>query len=57
MRLELLSTVREGVADVFGQRYELDVEVTTEAGTATVRSGWIVRTDEAFPRLVTPYVL
>ena len=47
----------EGDADAFGRRYMLDVEVTTDAGTATVRSGWIVRTDEAFPRLVTCYVL
>lgn len=52
-----VAEVIEGDADAFGRRYVLDVEVTTEAGTATVRSEWIVRTDEAFPRLVTCYVL
>jgi hypothetical protein len=29
-------------ADEFGQRYVLDFPMTTAAGTATVRSGWIV---------------
>lgn len=53
----LVTEVIEGEADAFGRRYVLDAEVTTEAGTATVRSGWIVRTDEAFARLVTCYVL
>ena len=48
---------RAGVSDAFGQRYVLDLEVTTELGTATVRSAWMVCTGEAFPRLVTCYVL
>ena len=53
----LVTEVVAGEVDAFGRRYVLDVKVTTEAGTATVKSGWIVRTDEAFPRLVTCYVL
>ena len=43
--------------DDFGQRYTLDFEVTTELGTAKVRSAWIVRVDEDFARLLTCYVL
>ena len=35
----------------------LDFEVTTELGTAKVRSAWIVRVDEDFARLLTCYVL
>jgi hypothetical protein len=43
--------------DQYGKRYVLDFEVKTDAGTATVRSGWIVRQDEDFPRFTSCYVL
>ena len=44
-------------ADEYGQRFVLDFDMTTKAGTARIRSAWIVRTSEDFPRLVTFYVL
>lgn len=40
-----------------GQLYALDFEMTTAVGSAIVRSGWIVRVGEDFPRLTTCYVL
>lgn len=43
--------------DEFGERFRIDFEATTEVGSATVRSAWIVRTGEDFPRLTTCYVL
>lgn len=43
--------------DEFGQRYEVDLQVTFRGRQALVRSGWIVRSDEDFPRLTTCYVL
>ena len=43
--------------DEYGQRYMLDFEMETEAGSATVRSGWIVRRAEDFPRLTSCFVL
>lgn len=46
-----------GERDEFGQRYQLDVEVTGPKGTTTVRSHWIVRTTENAPRLTTCHVL
>jgi hypothetical protein len=46
-----------GDADEFGQRYVLDFGMEGPAGQATVRSAWIVRTGEDFPRLVSCYVL
>jgi hypothetical protein len=46
-----------GNLDEYGQRYTLDFIMVGPAGTATVRSGWIVRTDEDFARFVTGYVL
>jgi hypothetical protein len=49
--------VELGDKDAFGQRYVVDFEVTTEVGTATVRSAWMVRVDEDFARLLTCYVL
>lgn len=43
--------------DEYGQRYMLDFGMSTEAGSATVRSGWIVRTSEDFPRFTSCWVL
>jgi hypothetical protein len=44
-------------ADRFGVRYAIDFEVQTTRGSAIVRSGWIVRVLEDFPRLTTCFVL
>jgi hypothetical protein len=46
-----------GRLDQYGQRYQIDARVHGPTGTAIVRSAWIVRTGEDFPRLVTCYVL
>jgi hypothetical protein len=43
--------------DAYGQRFLLDFEMTTEMGTAIIRSGWIVRTGEQVMRFITCYVL
>jgi hypothetical protein len=45
------------VEDAFGERYVLDFEVHGPKGTATVRSAWIIRAAEDFPRFTTCYVL
>jgi len=44
-------------ADDYGQRYALDFPVQDLGGVATVRSLWMIRAGEDFPRLVTCYVL
>ncbi len=46
-----------GEEDDYGQRFVVDLEVTGPAGTAAVRTAWIVRSDEDFPRFVSCYVL
>jgi len=46
-----------GRADEFGERFVIDFPAATATGSATVRSAWIVRTGEDFPRLTTCYVL
>jgi uncharacterized protein DUF6883 len=43
--------------DEHGQRYVLDFEMIGPRGRARVRSSWIVRRDEDFPRLTSAYVL
>lgn len=45
-----------GRSDEFGQRYVIDFEMTTEVGTATVRSAWMIGTGEDHPRLTTCYI-
>jgi len=46
-----------GELDMYGQRYTMDFKLTTEVGTAFVRSGWIILNAENNPRLTTCYVL
>jgi len=41
----------------YGQLYVLDFPMSGPAGQATVRSSWIVRIGEDFPRLTSCYVL
>ncbi len=41
----------------YGQRYLLDFIMTGPAGQAKVRSGWIIRRGEDFPRLTSCYLL
>jgi hypothetical protein len=43
--------------DEFGQRYTIDFTLRTAVGTASIRSAWIVRPTEDFPRLTTCFVL
>ncbi len=44
-------------ADDYGQRYALDFPVQGLGGVATVRSLWIIRYGEDFPRFASCYVL
>jgi len=58
--LLVAATDREAVItgrDEYGQRYALDFEMIRAAGRARVRSNWIVRSGEDFPRLTSCYVL
>lgn len=47
----------EGISDAYGRRFLIDLEMTGPGGQATVRSAWIVRVNEEFPRFVSCYVL
>jgi len=40
----------------YGERYVIDFELKTDKGTATIRSTWIIRREEGFPRLTSCYV-
>ena len=63
MRRDFLDVIKAsdravtGVRDEFGQRYQLDVELTGPKGTATVRTTWITRNGDRGPHLVTCFVL
>lgn len=46
-----------GSQDDYGQRYVLEFEVAGPQGVAKVRSAWIIRHKEDFPRFVTCYIL
>jgi hypothetical protein len=40
-----------------GQKYQIDFKMTRMDKVAIIRSAWIIRNDENFPRLITCYVL
>jgi hypothetical protein len=40
----------------FGVLYTMEFLMTTSIGSATIKSGWIIRYGEDFPRLITCYV-
>ncbi len=44
-------------ANAYGQKYIIDFPMTRNNKTAIIRSGWIIRNNEDFPRLVTCYIL
>jgi hypothetical protein len=44
-----------GEMDEHGQRYRIDFMLTWQGKQAMIRTVWIIRTDEDFPRLVTCY--
>jgi hypothetical protein len=42
--------------NLYGQKYQIEFVMARNGKTALVRSIWIVRRDESFPRLVTCYI-
>jgi hypothetical protein len=46
-----------GECDAYGCRYSVDIDIIGRSGRASVRTLWIVRTGEDFPRLTSCYVL
>lgn len=60
-RLTLLDAAKNGeaefgLADDYGQRFVIEWELTGSTGTSRVRTAWIVRKNEDFPRFVTCHV-
>jgi hypothetical protein len=47
----------EAEADEYGKSHILDFECVKDTRSAYIRTGWIVRRGEDFPRLTTCYVL
>ncbi|MHA2344916.1 MAG: DUF6883 domain-containing protein [Candidatus Hodarchaeales archaeon] len=57
--LEIVQTHNaiEGKQDQYGKRYIIDFTMSRAARQATIRSSWIIRSNEDFPRLTSCYVL
>jgi hypothetical protein len=62
----LLSTIQDaihhydavpGLLNEYGQRYIVDFPIARNQNTAQVRTVWIIRVGEDFPRLVSCYIL
>ena len=43
--------------NAYGRRFAVDFSATGLSGTVTVRSTWIIRNDEDFPRLTSCFIL
>ena len=52
-----MNEAQAGKFDKFGQRYTVDLEMRRGEKKATVRSGWIIKTDADFPLLTTCFVI
>jgi len=48
---KLVSTIRHGTL------WQVDFSIEKEKNTAIIRTGWIIRLEENFPRLTTCYIL
>ena len=46
----------EAIQDEYGERFYLDAEMEYNQNVALVRSAWMIRQDEDFPRLISCYV-
>ena len=46
-----------GTLDAHGQRFVIEYLIEGPASRAWVRTAWIVRSDENFPRFTTAYVM
>ena len=42
--------------DQYGKRYTVDIKIRNLDKEATIRTGWIIKKSESFPRLTTCYV-
>ena len=42
--------------DQYGKRYTVDIKIRNLEKEAMVRTGWIIKKDEDFPRLTTCYI-
>lgn len=56
-RAAVVEDVKAGQSDKHGERYTLDCRIDRGEKSAVVRSHWIVRRGERFPRFVTCYVV
>ena len=57
IRAALVADAIESETDEYGKRYIVDFELAWNDRRGAVRSVWIIRRGEEFPRLTTCYVL
>ena len=62
LRKTLLDVVQKKAAtptkrNNYGQKYIIDFQMSNAGLTAEVRTIWIIRDDEEFPRFITCYIL
>ncbi|MDX2138661.1 MAG: hypothetical protein SF123_11250 [Chloroflexota bacterium] len=56
MQVAISDEIVDSSRTPYGTRYVLDSPLATDHGEAIVRSAWIIRNDEDFPRLTSCYV-
>jgi hypothetical protein len=57
LRAALESEAARGSADEFGERFTIESDFVRDEHRATIRSAWIIRRTEQFPRLTSCQVL
>lgn len=52
----LVADAKEESSITYGRRFVVDLSISWAQDTAVVRTAWIIRNDEDFPRLTTCFV-
>lgn len=53
----LIAEAKQQSSTSYGQRFAVEFEVKGSQGMVTIRTAWIIRDDEDFPRLTSCYIL
>lgn len=46
----------EGIEDNYGKRYSVDIKISNLDKEAKIRTGWIIKKGESFPRFTTCFI-
>ena len=46
-----------GESDIYGERYSIDIRINVKGRSAMVKTTWIIKNKEDFPRMTSCYIV